>query len=1385
MNVVVDCVVKKNESENNRPKVNSENDCDFSEAVSVKVDNGSSKVNLVRGNLPSLPGIYVRGSVNNAEIWFTVDTGASCTIISEKVFKEIQAQSSSELTCSQAKIPLQQADGQRMKDVKSCQLDLQFGPVLIKKEVNIANISDQALLGMDIGALDVISTEGKVVIEGNELPAFQVRLDRSQRVQAAEDFIIPALSEVVIPVEIGKQPSQETDLLIEPSNEFMEKYSLIVASSLVNSHATEKLVRILNPGVEDVKIRKNVQVGVAEFCEDSKAVHELGVYRAMDEVEGSGSLPGSGKVKGDRLVSPESERTIVSPEGGMDVESVKLVEECRNLQDSSHTGTCHRTDAAESQELEDRLPEHLRVLFRNGAANHPIEVQKELFCLLNDFQGSFSKDDTDLGLTTLTEHQIDTGDAKPVKQPPRRPPLALAGEEKKAIDQMLQQGIIQKSTSPWASPIVLVKKKNGKIRTCIDYRRLNSVTKKDAYPIPRTQECLDALSESAVFSTLDLTSGYHQVPVQASDISKTAFVSRHGLYEFKAAPFGLTNMPATFQRVMELALQGLQWTTCLIYLDDVIIFGATHKEHFQRLRQVLQRIQEANFKLKPGKCELMKKEVEFLGHIVSQKGVRPNPHNTRKIQDWSAPSTVTEVRQFLGLCSYYRRFVKNFSILAKPLFDLTKKESPLQWTTDCQNAFDKLKQHLLSPDIMAYPLDQGGYTLDTDACNDGIGAVLSQMQDGKERVIAYASRSLSKSERNYCVTDKELLAVVYFIDYFRHYLLGRNFVTRTDHQALKWLFTIREPKGRIARWIELLSSYNFCIEYRPGRQHGNADGLSRCPNPRDCECPLQDPVDLRCGPCKKCKRRAAPEEPADASPQLARRVKGTPSAPKRGKFAAFYFCFLMFLCSLVKSCFAARWFPKIYNPVRASKEVTADNTPMLNIQNYWASGFTVKELQKAQDSDPSIGKVKKWKQENKRPYGTDICSEDPESRHYWNYWNSLEVHDDIIFKRRFEENGTSFLQFLVPKSLRDRVLFQAHNTLLTGHMGRKKTIFRVKQHSDWYRFREDIYDWLQKCKVCGANKKPTRSPKASPGDMRVGAPMDRWSIDILGRLPLTPRGNRYILVVCDGFSKWTEAFPVPDQTAETCARVLMNEMVSRLGCPLDLHSDQGRNFESSIFAEICRLLEIRKTRTTPRHPEGNGQVERFNRTLIPMIRAFIKGEQQDWDLYLGCLTGAYRATIHETTKYTPNMLMLGRETRGPGEFFSFSSVDQEENYGTYVSKLKNRLEKAHQIVRKHLSSSVQRQKGRHDAKAALHKFQVGDAVWYLAERRSEGVNPKLLTPYIGPCIIMQQYNNIDFRILMDSAGKERVVHYNKLRPYECQDLPRWVKNTKRKLQKKT
>ena len=430
---------------------------------------------------------------------------------------------------------------------------------------------------------------------------------------------------------------------------------------------------------------------------------------------------------------------------------------------------------------------------------------------------------TSPGSTTLAEHFIPTT-GTPVKVPPRRIPANYRQEVEKQIQTMLKDGIIEESSSPWLAPAVFVRKKTGDIRICVDYRELNKRTVKDAYPLPRPDEVQDRLAGSVIFSTLDLQSGYWQLPVHSNDRAKTAFCPGPGLglFQFRKMPFGLSGAPASFQRLMDTLLRDLSFVTT--YLDDVLIHSSSAEEHHRHLATVFERFHNAGLTLRGGKCNIGVCEVRYLGHVFSGKGMEPDTTKISAVCDWPIPTNPTELRSFLGLASYYRRYIYQFADIAAPLYHLTNKGAVFTWDETCQSAFNHLKQKLTHSPVLAYPsfsqsADQ--FTLLTDASATGIGAVLEQAG----HVVAYSSRTLSKPERNYSVIQRECLAIVYALKQFRHYLLGRKFKLVTDHAPLQWLSS-QKMEGLLARWALATQEFSFTISYRKGVEHGNADALS-------------------------------------------------------------------------------------------------------------------------------------------------------------------------------------------------------------------------------------------------------------------------------------------------------------------------------------------------------------------------------------------------------------------------------------------------------------------------------------------------------------------------------------------------------------------------------
>jgi RNase H-like domain found in reverse transcriptase/Reverse transcriptase (RNA-dependent DNA polymerase)/Aspartyl protease/Zinc knuckle len=455
------------------------------------------------------------------------------------------------------------------------------------------------------------------------------------------------------------------------------------------------------------------------------------------------------------------------------------------------------------------------------------ELKVQLGTLLQNNLHNFAFSSSQLGRTNAVRHRIYSGDAIPIKQRPYR----HSPKEKKflqeEVERMLEEEIISVSSSPWTSPVVLVKQKD-KTRICIDYRKLNTVTKKDNYPLPRIDDLLDMLKNSSWYTSLDLASGYWQVEMNPEDKEKTAFITPGGIYQFNVMPFGLTNAPATFQRLMDSLFSGLIGKSVVVYLDDLNIYSKTFEDHLEHLQEVFNILQKAGLKLKPQKCVFAQKNLKFLGYVVGEHGISTDPAKIEVVKTFPVPKNLRQLRGFLGLASYYRRFVEGFTKIAAPLNELLKKKVRYKWTGTQQQAFERLKAHLTSAPILAYPDFEKEFILFTDASDLALGAILSQVdQKGHERVIAYASRTLAPAEKNYSVTEKECLAVVWAVTYFRQYLHGSHFNLITDHSALKSLFAYKMPQTRLARWIAILQEYTFTTIYKPGKNHSNVDTLSR------------------------------------------------------------------------------------------------------------------------------------------------------------------------------------------------------------------------------------------------------------------------------------------------------------------------------------------------------------------------------------------------------------------------------------------------------------------------------------------------------------------------------------------------------------------------------
>jgi hypothetical protein len=784
--------------------------------------------------------------------------------------------------------------------------------------------------------------------------------------------------------------------------------------------------------------------------------------------------------------------------------------------------------------------------------------------------------------------------------------------------------------------VLFVKKKDGTMRLCVDYRALNKMTIKNKYPLPRIDELMDRLLGATHFTKIDLRSGYHQVRIAPEDIPKTAFSTRYGHYEFLVLPFGLTNAPATFMNLMQNVFLSYLDDFVIVFLDDILIYSKSEEEHLKHLRLVLQSLRDNRLYAKESKCDFFKQQIGFLGHIISKDGIMMEPGKVKAVMEWPTLKTVFDVRSFLGLAGYYRRFVKDFSKIAAPLTDLLHKNTEFKWTEKQEAAFTQLKKTVCEAPVLIVPDPNKPYMVVTDASGFAIGAALCQDHGNGLQPCAYISRKMNNHEVNYPVHEQELLAIIHALREWRHYLHGNQFTVVTDHRSLQYLQTQPNLSARQVRWSEFLQQFDFIVTYRSGKENHVADALSRRPD----------------------------------------------------------------------------------HHLNSISESTIQVTDTL-----------IQDIKTAYQEDHETKHLLEKRRNSKYKYTNDMI---------------------------YTQDGKLY----VPNNaaIRTRILTEAHDIPVSGHMGEWKTIARISPHFYWPNMRKTVSDYIKTCEICQRDKASTQLPPGLLQSLEI--PNQRWhtvTMDFITKLPVTKNGYDTIMVVVDKFTKMVHYVPTKEKglTPDVLAKLFFDSIVKYHGVPKAIVSDRDRRFVSGFWQSLFSTLGTRLKISTAHHPQTDGQTERANRTLEDMLRHYVDRNQDDWDQHLTAAEISNNNSVQASTGFTPYYLTYG-------EMPNFSSLN------VLVPAIRNNsvadmIQTLHRdIIAAGDCMTDARDRQTHYANQNRREltFKEGEEVLLSTQHLNlkEGLQHKLAERYTGPFRVIKVVSPVAYKLQIPAEWKQRQIH---------------------------
>lgn len=1039
-----------------------------------------------------------------------------------------------------------------------------------------------------------------------------------------------------------------------------------------------------------------------------------------------------------------------------------------------------------SSETNHDLPQRVDIILTALKLSHiENDARTKLIRLIEHFNKIFFIEGDLLTKTNLIEHNIVTKDEKPIFVRQYRIPEYLREELEKQVDEMLHSGVVQIcKSSPYNAPVFLVPKKsidgNVRHRLVVNFQNLNAALIPDRFPTPLIDDILYRLSKSPHFTVLDLKSSYFQVPIKPECRFKTAFSLNSRKLCFCSMPQGLLDSGATLQRLLNLLLEDLIGKTVYVYVDDIIVMGKDTETHLKNLYEVFNRLMSANLKIEPSKCEFLKDEVEYLGHIVKKSGILPNEAKIRVVRDFPPPETVKQLKGFLGLTSYYRKFIENYAEIAYPMNQLLKKNSTFKWSTTVNEAFNKLKEKLISPPLLAYPDFEKPFLIATDASNFSIGTVLSQIgSDNLDHPIGFASRSLNPAESQYSCFDREFLAIVWAVTtQWRPFIQGRNFTVFTDHLPLVTILTSRLDNGtsRIVRWKARLLEFSFKIVYRRGKINNVADFLSRLDHSKADGALMIEKRD------EKILRKIESDEIISDNNQTTFFITRNTKTREEFEIMTQYLEFVDDIkgkVSLKPAKFVSESDNKISYADDNSLKVLFLTKDQRNLPSEIRSKFDNKifrlnevisdknifaiifkeSIDDATDEKSLFLNVSRLRESlilrREKIIHFKALNEDLKIPHFVfvqmiSFIFRKDLFKIIIFKDQSRE--------IFSEQEQKELINQFHTSLISGHAGVTATYNRMRRFYTWPKMKLTIKQAIRICPECQLNKttiKPNIPLKVTTTSKQ---PFDKVAIDLVGPLPETLTGSKYLFTILDDLTRYLLAIPIPNMEAQTVATELVNKFFSVYGASRSLLSDNGTNFISELFRETCRIFKIKKLYTTPYRPQGN-YVERSHRDIKTYLRIFVNENKDNWDALMPMYVFKYNTSKHSSTGYTPYELVFGREAKLP--FQDRDNLPSPYTYDDYANHLKFNLQKMAYDAREQAIKEKEKRVIKFNINTKKFECKVGDLV-----KLKSNMNPiggKLNPIWSGPHSIVEINSDEYLTILV--KNKKKKYHKNMVAPY--------------------